>query len=317
MRRALELATSGHGQLIAVVADAGTGKSRLFYEFKATLPAECKLLEAYSVSHGKASAWLPVLELLRGYFGLQDEDNAITRREKVNAALAALDPTLSDALPYLLGLLEKQVGPDPLTQMDPQIRRRRTFDAIKRVIVRESLNQPTVVIFEDLHWIDSETQALPDLLADSIANSRLMLLANYRPEYRHEWSNKSYYLQFRLAALGWESAGEMLSALLGEGIELVPPKRLVTERTEGNPFFIEEMVQALFDEGALIRNGVVKVTRSLSQLRLPPTIQGILAARIDRLQADQKELLQVLAVMGRESQLGLIRRVASKAEAQL
>ena len=317
MRRALELATSGHGQLIAVVADAGTGKSRLFYEFKATLPAECKLLEAYSVSHGKASAWLPVLELLRGYFGLQDEDNAITRREKVNAALAALDPTLSDALPYLLGLLEIQVGPDPLTQMDPQIRRRRTFDAIKRVIVRESLNQPTVVIFEDLHWIDSETQALLDLLADSIANSRLMLLANYRPEYRHEWSNKSYYLQFRLDTLGRESAGEMLSALLGEGIELVPLKRLVTERTEGNPFFIEEMVQALFDEGALIRNGVVKVTHSLSQLRLPPTIQGILAARIDRLQAEQKELLQVLAVMGRESQLGLIRRVASKAEAQL
>ena len=283
MKRALELARTGHGQLIAVVAEAGTGKSRLFYEFKAALPAECKLLEAYSVSHGKASAWLPVLELLRGYFGIQGADDAATRRQKVGAAMAALDPTLSDALPYLFGLLGIQGGPDPFAQMDPQIKRRRTLDAIKRIIIRESLNQPLVVIFEDLHWIDGETQALLDLLADSIANSRVFLLVNYRPEYRHEWTNKSYYSQFRLDALGRESAGEMLAALLGEGIELVPLKRLVTERTEGNPFFIEEMVQALFDEGALVRNGAVKVARSLSQLRLPPTVQGILAARIDRL----------------------------------
>jgi len=317
MKRVLELARSGHGQLIAVVAEAGTGKSRLFYEFKATLPAECKLLEAYSVSHGKASAWLPVLELLRGYFGLQDADDATTRREKVSAVLATLDPTLSDALPYLLGLLGIQEGPDPLAQMAPQVKRRRTFDAIKRIIVRESLNQPILVIFEDLHWIDGETQALLDLLADSIANSRVLLLVNYRPEYRHEWTNKSYYTQLRLDALGRESVGVMLSALLGEGIEVAPLKRLVIERTEGNPFFIEEMVQALFDEGALVRNGAVKVARSLSQLRLPPTVQGILASRIDRLSVEQKELLQTLAVIGRESPFGLIREVASKEEPQL
>ena len=137
MKRALELARSGHGQIIAAVAEAGTGKSRLFYEFKATLPDECKLLEAYSVSHGKASAWLPVLELLRGYFGIQDADDPATRREKVRATLAALDPALSEVLPYLLGLLGMQEGPDPLAQMDPQIRRRRTLEAIKRIILRE------------------------------------------------------------------------------------------------------------------------------------------------------------------------------------
>jgi class 3 adenylate cyclase/predicted ATPase len=317
MKRALELATSGHGQLIAVVAEAGTGKSRLFYEFKATLPAECKLLEAYSVSHGKASAWLPVLELLRGYFGIQDADDATARREKVRTALAALDPVLSDALPYVCGLLAIQETPDPLAQMDPQVRRRRTLDALKRIIIRESLNKLTAVIFEDLHWIDGETQALLDLLADSIANSRVLLLVNYRPEYHHEWANKSYYSQFRLGALGRESAGEMLAALLGEGIELVPLKRLMIERTEGNPFFIEEMVQALFEKGALVRNGAVKVTRSLSQLRLPPTVQGILASRIDRLPAEQKELLQTQAVIGRESSLGLLRQIASSPDIQL
>src|SRR5216684_3810824 len=195
--------------------------------------------------------------------------------------------------------------------MDPQIKLRRTLEAIKRIILRESLNQPLVVIFEDLHWIDSQTQELLDLLTESIANARMLLLFNYRPEYRHQWTNKSYYAQLRLDTLSEEGAAAMLSALLGEGVELAPLKRLVIERTEGNPFFIEEMVQALFDEGALVRNGTVKVTHSLSQVRWPATVQGILAARIDRLPAEQKDLLQMLSVMGRESPLGLVRQVAS------
>jgi predicted ATPase/class 3 adenylate cyclase len=317
MQRALAQALKGHGQVVAVVAEAGTGKSRLFHEFKATLPPECEVLEAYSVSHGKASAWLPVLELLRGYFAIQDTDNPTSQREKVCAALATLDLALNDTLPYLSGLLGIQESPDPLAQMDPQIRRRRTLEAIKRIMLRESLEHALVVIFEDLHWIDSETQALLDLLADSVAGARLLLLVNYRPEYRHEWSSKGHYQQLRLDPLGGENAAAMLEALLGEGAELGPLKRLVAERTGGNPFFMEETVQALFDEGVLVRNGIVKVARSLSQLRLPPTVQGILASRIDRLAAEQKELLQTLAVIGRESSLGLIGRVASKAQAEL
>jgi predicted ATPase len=201
--------------------------------------------------------------------------------------------------------------------MDPQIKRRRTLDAIKRIVLSESLQQPVVVIFEDLHWIDTQTQALLDLMADSVANSRVLLLVNYRPEYRHEWTNKSYYSQLRLDPLGGADGAAMLAALLGESAELNPLKRLIAERTSGNPFFIEEIVQALFDEGALVRNGAVKMTRSLSQLRVPPTVHGILASRIDRLSPEQKDLLQTLAVIGRESPLGLIRQVATTAEAQL
>src|SRR6185312_12620324 len=140
------------------------------------------------------------------------------RRNKVESRLSALDPALNDALPLLYTLMGLHEGPDPLAQMDPQVKRRRTLDAIKRVILSQSLNPPTIVIFEDLHWIDSETQALLDLLADSIADSRMLLVVNYRPEYRHEWSNKSYYSQLRLETLGKESAGEMLSALLGDSI---------------------------------------------------------------------------------------------------
>jgi class 3 adenylate cyclase len=212
MKRSLELARDGHGQIVAVVAEAGTGKSRLFYEFKATVPAECKVLEAYSVSHG-ASAWLPVLELLHSYFDIQQADDPATRREKVCATLSALDPALSDTEPYLFELLAIAESPDPLAQMDPQIKRRRTMEALKRIALRESVKQPMVIVFEDLHWIDGETQALLDLLADGIANARILLLVNYRPEYRHEWGNKSYYTQLRLDPLGRESAEQMLDAL--------------------------------------------------------------------------------------------------------
>jgi len=317
LNRALELARNGHGQIVAAVAEAGTGKSRLGYEFKAMLPGDCKVLEAYSVSHGKASAYLPVLELLYQYFGVEDVDDKAARRAKMEMRLSAPDSALNDTLPLLYTLTGLHEGADPIAQMDPRIKRRRTLDAIKRIILRESLIQPTVVIFEDLHWIDGETQALLDVLADGIANSRILLLVNYRPEYRHEWTNKSYYTQLRLDALGRESAAEMLSTLLGNGVELEPLERMVIERAEGNPFFIEEIVQALFDEGALVRNGTVKVARPLSQLRLPSTVQGILAARIDRLPAEQKELLQTLAVIGRESLLGLLGKVVAQTEAQL
>jgi predicted ATPase/class 3 adenylate cyclase len=317
MKRGLELARSGKGQLVAVVAEAGTGKSRLFHEFKAILPPDCKLLEAYSVSHGKASAWLPVLGLLRGYFCIQDEDDPATRRDKVRAVLAALDPALSELLPYLLALLGIQEAPDPLAQMDPQVRRLRTLEAIKRIILRDSLEHTLVVIFEDLHWIDAETQSSLDLLADAVAAARLLLLVNYRPEYRHEWSGRGHYLQLRLDPLGGENAAAMLAGLLGEGAELEALKRPLAERTGGNPFFIEEMVQALFEQGILARNGAVKLVRPLAQAHLPVTVEGLLASRIDRLPAEQKELLQTLAVIGRESPLGLIKRVASTTDAQL
>jgi len=275
------------------------------------------VLEAYSVSHGKASAWLPVLELLRGYFDIQDSDDPRVRRKKIRAALSALDPALDDTLPYLFELLGIPEDGDPLAQMDQQIKRERTFDALKRMVLRESLRQPIVVIFEDLHWIDDQTQALLDLLADSIANPRVLLLVNYRPEYHHGWTNKSYYLQLRLDPLGGADGAAMLTALLGESVELNPIKRLIAERTGGNPFFIEEIVQTLFDEGALLRNAAVKVVRSLSQLKLPATVQGILAARIDRLSSSQKDLLQTLAVIGRESSLGLLKQVATEPGTQL
>jgi predicted ATPase/class 3 adenylate cyclase len=317
IERVLELVKAGHGQIIAVIGEPGVGKSRLFYEFKATSSSACMVLEAFSVSYGKASAYLPVIDLLHGYFEITPEDDARKRREKVGGKVLMLDRALEDALPYLFSLLGISETPDLLAQMDGQVKKRRTLDAIKRVLLRESLNQPLIVIFEDLHWIDGETQALLNLLADGIANAHILLMVSYRPEYHHEWGNRSHYVQLRLDPLGSQNAAEMLSGLLGESPELGPIKRTIIERSEGNPFFIEELVQALLDEGVLVRNGTVKVGRSVSQLRIPPTAQAVLAARIDRLPADQKELLETLSVVGREFSMGLIREVAQLFDVEL
>jgi predicted ATPase len=201
--------------------------------------------------------------------------------------------------------------------MDPQIKRRRTLEAIKRILLCESLNQPLIIVFEDLHWIDSETQALLNLLVDAIANARILLLVNYRPEYRHDWGGRTYYTQLRLDPLGSESAAEMLSALLGDEPELDPLKQLIAEKTEGNPFFVEGMVQVFFEQGVIQRNGKLALKQSLGEIKIPPTVQALLAARIDRLPADQKALLQTLAVIGRECALPLIRSVDGSSEAEL
>jgi len=173
------------------------------------------------------------------------------------------------------------------------------------------------VIFEDLHWLDDGSLALLNLLADSIGPARLLMLVNYRPEFTHTWGNRTYYTQLRLNPLGKESGEEMLKALLGDGRDLVALKRLIVEKTEGNPFFMEEIAQALFEQGALLRNGSIKLARSLSSVQIPSTVQAVLASRIDRLPPEQKDLLQTLAVIGKEFPFRLVREVSGKADDEL
>jgi class 3 adenylate cyclase len=313
LKHAAEQAQAGHGQIVAVMADPGVGKSRLFYEFKATSQSGWMVLEALSVSYGKASAYLPALELLSQYFEISRDDDDRKRRERILGKVLGLDRTLEETLPYLNSLLGVADTSDSLAQMDPRIKRRRTQEAIKRILVRESLNQPLIVIFEDLHWIDNETQALLNVLVDAIANARILMLVNYRPEYHHEWGGRTHYMQLRLDPLGRESADEMLSAMLGEDKNLGPLKRQIIERTQGTPFFMEEMVQALFEEGVLQRNGTVKLAKPISAIKVPSTVQAVLASRIDRLAAPEKEFLQTVAVLGSEFSLTLAQRVTLKA----
>jgi tetratricopeptide (TPR) repeat protein len=309
MKRAAEQAKAARGQIVAAVAEPGVGKSRLLFEFMAVSRSGWMVLEAISVSHGQASAFLPLIDLLYRYFEISSEDAARKRREKINGKVLTLDRSLEDTLPYLYGLLGINDEDHQIAEIRAQTRKQRALDAVKRILLRESLNQPIIVVFEDLHWIDSESQAFLNLLADSIGTSRILLLVNYRPEYRHEWGNKTYYTQLRLDPLGKESADEMLTALLGDEPEFAPLKELIVEKTEGNPFFMEETVQVLLDEGALARNGHIRITKPLRELKIPPTVQATLAARIDRLPSVQKDLLQTLAVIGMEFKLGLVRKV--------
>jgi predicted ATPase len=317
LHHAAEQARAGRGQIVAAVAEPGVGKSRLFFEFKASSQSEWLVREAPSFSHGKEIAYLPLIDLLLGYLEIADEDDARRRRQKLLGKLLDLDRSLEDALPYLFALLGIVEGEDSLAQMDAQIRRRRTQEAVKRILLRESLNQPLMLIFEDLHWIDEETQAFLNLLTEGIANAPVLLLVNYRPEYSHSWGSKTYYTQLRLDPLAQKSAGEMLSALVGDSPGLAPLKRVVLERTEGNPLFMEELIEALFEQGVLARNGSVKVTRALNQLKIPPTVQDILAARIDRLPPEAKKLLQTLAVIGMEFPLSLVCKVIQEAPDQV
>src|SRR5229473_1905384 len=309
LKHAAELARQGHGQIVVAMAEPGVGKSRLFFEFKATSQSGWMVLETVSVSYGKASAYLPLIDLLRNYFDITTTDDERKRREKVTGRVVALDRSLEDTLPYLFTLLGIVEGDDPLAQMDGQIKKRRTLEAIKRILLRESLNQPLMVVFEDLHWIDEQTQELLNLLADSIGTTKILLLVNYRPEYSHQWGSKTYYTQLRLDPLGREGAHEMLTTMVGDGTEVRSLKGLIIARTGGNPFFMEEIVQSLFEEGVLKRNGHVKLAKSMSAVKVPATVQAILASRIDRLPAEEKELLQTLAVFGREFALSLVRRV--------
>ena len=216
LQRTLEHAKAGHGQIVGVMGEPGLGKSRLFHEFKLTSQSDCLLLEAFSVSYGKASPYLPLIELLKGYFQIQPQDEERTRKEKVAGKVLILDRGLEDILPYLFSLLGIEDPGSSLQQMDAQIRRRRTLEALKKLFLRESLNQPLMLIFEDLHWIDTETQGFLDTLSDSVASAKLLLLVNYRPEYRHEWGQKTYYTQLRLAPLGKAEAEELLAFLLGQ-----------------------------------------------------------------------------------------------------
>ena len=310
LSRAQQLADSGRGQVAAIVGEAGVGKSRLLYEFTHSHRMQGWLvLEAASVSYGKATSYLPVIALLKNYFKIRDRDDLREIREKVTGKLLTLDRTLEPTLPALLALLDVPVD-DPAWQMlDPGQRRQQTLDAVKRLLLREAREHPLLLIFEDLHWIDGETQALLDGLVESLASARLLLLVNYRPEYQHGWGSKTSYSQMRLDALPARSAGELLDALLGDDSGLTPLKQLLVKR--GNPFFLEETVRTLVETKTLDgAPGRYRLTKPVQAIQVPVTVEVMLAARIDRLVPEDKRLLQVASVVGKNVPFALLQAVA-------
>ena len=270
------------------------------------------------MSYGKATLWLPVVDLLRSYCRIEPSDDARAAREKLVGKLLALDRILETILSPLLALLDLPVDDDSWTALDPSQRRRATLEALQRLLVRESQEQPLLLVFEDLHWIDSETQALLDSLATSLPTARILLLVNYRPEYTHSWSNKSFYTQLRIGPLGEAGADALLDGLLGPDSSVQPLKPLLIRRTEGTPLFLEECVRSLVENRALDgQRGGYRLTCPVEAIRIPATIQTVLAARIDRLPVEEKRLLQTAAVIGKDAPFRLLRAIAETSDSEL
>jgi class 3 adenylate cyclase/tetratricopeptide (TPR) repeat protein len=319
LRAALDGVRQGHGEIVAVVGEPGMGKSRLFHELTHShRVAGCRILQASSVAHGRATSYLAVIDLLRGYFGIAERDERRSIRARVTGHLLTLDETLRDAVPPVLWLLDALPEDDRLWSLEPPQRRRLSLDAVRRLLLRESRVQPLVLVLEDLHWIDAETQSLLDSIVESLPTAPVLLLVNYRPEYRHTWSGKSYCREIRIEPLRAESADELLRALVGDGPELASLKRLLIERTEGNPFFLEESVRTLVEIGALAgERGAYHLIEDTQVVHVPATVQALLAGRIDRLPPEEKRLLQAASVIGKDLPFALLQATIEGEEGDL
>jgi class 3 adenylate cyclase len=306
LEQALAGAIGGAGGAVTVVGDAGVGKSRLFHELKHRARERALVLDAECAPHGRPFSYLPIVELVRRYCRVRPDDDERRRREKVTGKVLALDRGLEDTLPYVLSLLGITDAVRSLQQMAPEIRRRRTHDALARLWLRESGERPLVVVVEDLHWLDAESEAFLVEFAAAATTGRVLLLANARPEYREAWRAT----RLRLEPLPPTDAHVLVGALLGERAALLPLRDLVLAKAEGNPFFIEEIVQALVEQGVVER-------RPRADVRLPASVQEVLAARIDRLDPPAKALLQTFAVVGRTVDVDVAREVAGESDERL
>ena len=319
LHRAQQLAVQGHGQVVTIVGQAGVGKSRLVHEFIHSPPtAEWLVLESNSTSYGHATPYLPVTELLRHYFKLNVHDSAQSIREKVSGKILSLDPSLQEVILPVLDLLNALDDDHPFRSLDPIEHRQQTYQAVIRLLLSESKNQPVVAVFEDMPWYDSLSIGLLNELVVRAQDARLLLVVSCRPEYKDEWKGRPNYRQLRLNPLASESFAELLQALLGSDPSVETIKSFLIERASGNPFFVEEIVRSLVDSAVLEgARGKYRLARPFVSNDVPPTVQAVLAARIDKLPATEKRLLQEAAVIGHDFSFTLLQAISGLSEDDL
>jgi len=316
LRRAQELAGHSQGQVVAIVGEAGVGKSRLVHEFvHSHHTADWLVLESNSVSYGRATPYLPIIELLRHYFQIGVHDSTRSIREKVTGKILTLDAALQDAIPPMLDLLDALDEEHPFQSLDRAQHRQYTYQAVTRLLLSETRVQPVVAVFEDLHWNDALSLGLLNELVGDAKDARLLLVVSYRPEYMDEWRNRPNYRLLHLDPLASESLAELLQALVGPDPSLPTLKSFLVERASGNPFFVEEIVRVLVDTGVLEgARGSYRLARPFSSTEVPPTVQAVLAARIDALPAAEKRLLHQAAVIGHDAPFTLLHAICGLTE---
>jgi class 3 adenylate cyclase/tetratricopeptide (TPR) repeat protein len=316
---ALERAVGGDASVIGIIGEAGVGKSRLCHEFAQRCRARgLPVYHATGQAHTSSVPLLPVLQLMRSYFDIVDQDDDQTARERIAGKLLLLDPEFADDLPLIFDFLAVPDPERPPARMDPEARQRRLLDLTKRLIRAQSARNPGVTLFEDLHWIDPASEAFLANHVEAVSGTRSLTVVNFRPEYSSGWMSKDYYRQLALAPLGPEETEQMLAGLLGSHPSLSELPAMIRERTGGNPFFMEEVVQSLVERGNLEGTaGAFELVRPVDQTEVPATVHAVLAARIDRLPEREKALLQLGAVIGKEFSQPVLERASELEAAEL
>jgi hypothetical protein len=319
LEAAFARARDGEGQVVGVVAGPGVGKSRLTHEFTERCRSRgAEVFAAHALAHAQAAPFVPVLELLRGLFGVTEGDDPPTARVKVSASVRSLDPTVEDTLALLWDFLGIGDPKRSAPKADPEARQRQLFAALNRLRLARSRQDPVVYLIEDLHWLDPGSAAFLDDLVNSVPAARILVVVTFRPEYHPSWGHRSHYAQIPLQPLAGVAAKDLLADLLGGHPSVDGVADLVQSRTGGNPFFIEEVIQGLVEDGSLRgRRGAYQLARTIDQVTIPATVQAVLAARVDRLAARDKAVLQAASVIGRQCPGRLLGRVVGLGEEEL
>jgi class 3 adenylate cyclase/tetratricopeptide (TPR) repeat protein len=319
LRRAQQLAQQGRGQVAALVGEAGVGKSRLVQEFiHSKQTAGSLVLQSNSSSYEHAMLYRPIVEILADYFKIDARDSTKSIRQKVTGKMSTLDFSLQDTIPPLLDLFEALEDQHPFRSLDPREHQRHTSQAVIRLLVTESRIQPVIAVIEDLNWKDVLSVDLLNDLVNMAQNARFFLIVSYRPPYKDQWSNRPNYHQLRIDPLVDESLAEFLNSLIGTDSGLSALKSFLVERANGNPFFVEEMVRTLVDAGALSgTRGNYRVARPFSDIEVPPTVQAVLAARLDALPPAEKRVVQEAAVIGHHVSFTLLHAISGLPETEI